>query len=96
MPMPQAAGSHDITACHFRTDRVLLHVNLEQNHRNLVNSRLAYVGISRARHDVRIYTSNLTQLGQRLGQDVSKSAAFTQHNIKPEMPAPSCPVLLLV
>ena len=60
------------------TDRVLLHVNLDQNHPNLVNSRLAYVGISRARHDVQIYTSNLPQLGQRLGQEVSKSAAYTE------------------
>ena len=59
------------------TDRVLLHVNLEQS-RNLVNARLAYVGISRARHDVQVYTSNLTHLGQRLAQEVSKSAAFTQ------------------
>lgn len=62
------------------TDRVLLHVNLDQNHRNLVNSRLAYVGISRARHDVQIYTSNVAQLGQRLGQEVSKSAAHEQQH----------------
>lgn len=61
------------------TDRVLLHINLDQGHKNLVNARLAYVGLSRARHDVQIYTSNLPQLGQRLGQEVSKTTALNKN-----------------
>jgi ATP-dependent exoDNAse (exonuclease V) alpha subunit len=58
------------------TDRVLLHVNLDQGHRSLVNSRLAYVGISRAQHDVQFYTNDASQLAQRLGLEVSKTAVF--------------------
>jgi hypothetical protein len=60
------------------TGGVLLHFNVEQSHRNLVNSRLGYVGLSRARHEAQVYTSNLPQFGQRLGQEVSKSAALTR------------------
>lgn len=62
------------------TDRVPLRVDLEQSHRNPINSRLACVEISRARHDVQIYTSNLPQLSQWLGRGVSKSAVLSQNS----------------
>jgi hypothetical protein len=44
--------------------------------RSLINERLAYVAISRASHDARIYTNNAETLGQRLATDVSKSSAL--------------------
>lgn len=41
----------------------------------LINTRLAYVAISRASDDVRIYTNAAGDLGARLATDVSKTAA---------------------
>ena len=38
-------------------DRVLVHVDTEQAHDQLVNSRLAYVSVSRGRFDAQIYTN---------------------------------------
>jgi hypothetical protein len=42
----------------------------------LINTRLAYVAVSRASDDVRIYTNNAETLGQRLAADISKTAAM--------------------
>jgi len=39
-------------------DRVLVHVDTEQAHDQLVNSRLAYVSVSRGRYDAQIYTND--------------------------------------
>ena len=44
--------------------------------RSLVNTRLAYVAVSRASQDARIYTNDADSLGQRLSVDVSKTAAI--------------------
>ncbi len=44
--------------------------------RSLINNRLAYVAISRASEDARIYTNNAESLGQRLATDVTKTAAL--------------------
>jgi hypothetical protein len=41
----------------------------------LINTRLAYVAVSRASDDVHIYTNNAETLGQRLAADISKTAA---------------------
>jgi conjugative relaxase-like TrwC/TraI family protein len=57
-------------------DRVLIHVNTEQAHENLINSRLAYVSVSRARFDAQIYTNDAGQLGHQLNRDVSKQSAM--------------------
>ena len=43
--------------------------------RSLVNSRLAYVAISRASEDARIYTNDAATIGQRLATEVTKTAA---------------------
>ncbi|HZV06188.1 MAG TPA: AAA family ATPase [Gemmataceae bacterium] len=56
-------------------DRVLLHVESEQVGEQLVNSRLAYVAVSRARYDAQIYTNDAGNLGRALGRDVSHAAA---------------------
>jgi hypothetical protein len=62
-------------------DRVLVHVDTEQAHDQLVNSRLAYVSVSRGRGEScpvsRIpcpgaYTNDAQKLGEELSRDVSK------------------------
>jgi hypothetical protein len=45
-------------------------------HPDLLNSRFAYVSISRASLDAKIYTSDTAELGQRLSGEVSKSSAI--------------------
>jgi conjugative relaxase-like TrwC/TraI family protein len=54
--------------------RVLANIDTESN-RMLINTRLAYVAVSRASEDVRIYTNDAETLGQRLATDISKTAA---------------------
>jgi hypothetical protein len=54
--------------------RVLANIDTESS-RMLINTRLAYVAVSRASEDVRIYTNDAETLGQRLAADISKTAA---------------------
>jgi len=54
--------------------RVLANIDTESS-RMLINTRLAYVAVSRASDDVRIYTNDAETLGQRLAADISKTAA---------------------
>ncbi|HWX55522.1 MAG TPA: MobF family relaxase [Verrucomicrobiae bacterium] len=56
-------------------DRVLIHVDTEEGSQ-LVNSRMAYVAISRGRHDAQIYTDNKAELADQLGRDHSHSTAI--------------------
>jgi len=69
-------------------DRVLIHVDTELGAKDLLNSRMAYVSVSRGRDDARIYTNNAQTLGQELSRDVSHSPALQQepgaHKIEPE------------
>ena len=55
--------------------RVLANIDTDSS-RKLINDRLAYVAISRATDDARIYTNNAETLGERLAIDISKSAAL--------------------
>jgi len=57
-------------------DRVLIHVDTELAAKDLLNSRMAYVSVSRGRYDAQIYTSNAAILGQKLGRDVSHPPAI--------------------
>jgi hypothetical protein len=57
-------------------DRVLVHVDTEEAHRQLINSRLAYVAVSRARYDAQMYTNDAGNLGSALGRHVSHTAAL--------------------
>jgi conjugative relaxase-like TrwC/TraI family protein len=57
------------------TGRVIANIDTESS-RSLINNRLAYVAISRASEDARIYTNNAATLGQRLATDVTKTAAL--------------------
>jgi conjugative relaxase-like TrwC/TraI family protein len=54
--------------------------------RSLINTRLAYVAISRAEHDARIYTNDAEGLGAKLATDISKTSAvdFTKTRERPQ------------
>lgn len=57
-------------------DRVLLHVDTEQAHEKLLNTRLAYVAISRGRYDAQVYTNSAAGLTEGLSREVSKRSAL--------------------
>lgn len=57
-------------------DRVLIHIDTEQAGEKLINRRLAYVAVSRARHDAQIYTNDKTILPERLSRDLSRRPAM--------------------
>lgn len=69
-------------------DRVLIHADTELGAKHLLNSRMAYVAVSRGRYDAQIYTNNAQTLGQELSRDVSHSHAIQQepvaHKIEPQ------------
>ncbi len=69
-------------------DRVLIHVDTELGAKDLLNSRMAYVSVSRGRYDAQIYTNNASTLGQALSRDVSHSPAIqpepVAHKIEPQ------------
>ena len=69
-------------------DRVLIHVDTELGAKDLLNSRMAYVSVSRGRYDAQVYTNNAQALGQQLSRDVSHSPAIQQepgaHKIEPQ------------
>jgi ATP-dependent exoDNAse (exonuclease V) alpha subunit len=67
-------------------DRVLVHVDVERAGAQLVNQRLAYVALSRARSDMQLYTNDKAQLAPALGRDVSHSAAL-ERSVAPAAPA---------
>ncbi len=76
------------------TDRVL--VNLDTTvHPELINSRFAYVSVSRASQDARVYTNDAGTLGERLSTDVTKTAAVdvqkapVEHTAKQHTQEPS-------
>ena len=57
-------------------DRVL--VNIDSNvHPELIDSRFAYVSISRAAHDAQIYTDSAASLARNLSHAVTKSSALS-------------------
>jgi ATP-dependent exoDNAse (exonuclease V) alpha subunit len=63
-------------------DRVLVHVDSEHIHKGLINERMAYVSISRARHDAQIFTNDAETLGRELGKDVPHSMALQPECLK--------------
>lgn len=57
------------------SERVL--VNMDTNvHPELINTRFAYVSVSRASHGAQIFTNNLAQLAPQLSTDISKTSAL--------------------
>ena len=57
-------------------DRVLVHVDTEAAAESLINTRLAYVSVSRARDDAQIYTNDEERLSEALSREVSKASAL--------------------
>ncbi|MGO9088280.1 MAG: conjugal transfer protein, partial [Candidatus Sulfotelmatobacter sp.] len=60
-------------------ERVLIHVNTELAAKDLLNSRMAYVSVSRGQWDAQIFTNNREKLPQALGHGISNQSA-----LKPE------------
>jgi hypothetical protein len=56
-------------------DRVLIHVDTQKG-KQLVNSRMAYVAVSRGRYDAQIYTNDKSEVAHHLDRDVSHRTAI--------------------
>ena len=59
-------------------DRVLIHVDTELGAKDLLNSRMAYVAVSRGVYDAQIFTNDAATLAQALSRDVSHALAIQQ------------------
>ena len=68
-----AVTSH--SAQGLTADRVLVHVD-HAAHPDLVNSRFAYVSVSRASFEAKIFTDDAARLPARLSTEIDKSAAL--------------------
>ena len=67
-----AVTSH--SAQGLTADRVL--VNIDSNiHPDLINTRLAYVSISRGQNDAHVFTNDAARLSENLSRDVTKTSA---------------------
>ncbi|HTT18924.1 MAG TPA: MobF family relaxase [Candidatus Sulfotelmatobacter sp.] len=55
--------------------RVLIHVDSELLAKDLLNSRMAYVSVSRGAHDAQLFTNDREKLSTVLGHDISKQTA---------------------
>ena len=55
--------------------RVLIHVDTDLLAKDLLNSRMAYVSVSRGAHDVQLFTNDREKLPTVLGHDISKQTA---------------------
>jgi conjugative relaxase-like TrwC/TraI family protein len=64
-------------------ERVLIHVDTELAAKDLLNSRMAYVAVSRGAEDAQLYTNDRAKLPEALGHDVSHESAHMPA-IKPE------------
>ncbi|MBB5061072.1 conjugative relaxase-like TrwC/TraI family protein [Granulicella aggregans] len=62
-------------------DRMIANIDTDSS-RSLINDRLAYVALSRAAYDARIYTNDAGTLGQRLATEVSKTAALDLSDVR--------------
>ena len=74
-------------------ERVLINVDTELAAKDLLNSRMAYVSISRGQWDAQIFTNDREKLPQALGHDVSHQSAYKPEQSIPKIPAKSVPAL---
>src|SRR5260370_36346770 len=56
-------------------DRVLIQVDTELVAKDLLNSRMAYVSVSRGAHDAQLFTNDRGKLPVALGHEVSHESA---------------------
>jgi ATP-dependent exoDNAse (exonuclease V) alpha subunit len=66
-------------------DRVLVNMDMDV-HKNLINTRFAYVSISRAKIDAQIFTNDASRLAERLSTDISKESAIDARQFNREQP----------
>ncbi len=71
------------------TDRVLVNMDTTA-HPELINTRFAYVSVSRASQDAQIYTNDVGTLAERLSTDISKASAveFSRPNAEAQTQQP--------
>jgi ATP-dependent exoDNAse (exonuclease V) alpha subunit len=62
-------------------DRVLVHVDTELAAKDLLNTRMAYVAVSRGQWDAQIFTNDSEKLPQALGHDVSRQSAYRPEQV---------------
>ncbi len=72
-------------------ERVLIHVDTELAAKDLLNSRMAYVAVSRGAEDAQLYTNDRAKLPEALGHDVSQESAHVptmkpEQSVKPPQP----------
>jgi ATP-dependent exoDNAse (exonuclease V) alpha subunit len=70
-------------------ERVLINMDTS-THADLINTRFAYVSVSRASHDVQIYTNDAAALGERLSSDVTKTSAVDCGHVSRAAAKASC------
>ena len=58
-------------------DRVLIHVDTELGAKDLLNSRMAYVAVSRGQWAAQLFTNDREKLPAALGHEVSQQSAHT-------------------
>ena len=58
------------------SERVLIHADTEHTHPDLLNSRMAYVAVSRARREAKIFTNSREEMIEALCHEVSQQSAF--------------------
>ena len=78
-PSSPAAPGYAVTSHSSQgatADRVLVHVDTEHAREEIINSRLAYVAVSRGRYDAQIYTNDAGKLGEELSREFSKQSAL--------------------
>ena len=63
-------------------ERVLIHVDTDKGEQ-LVNSRMAYVSVSRGQYDAEIYTNDKSELARDLSRDVSQRTAVPGQEPEP-------------
>ena len=69
-------------------DRVLIHVDTELGAKDLLNSRMAYVAVSRGAHDAQIFTNNAAALGQARSPARDRSGIWFGHLIRTQADIP--------
>jgi hypothetical protein len=69
-------------------NRVLIHVDTELAARDLLNSRMAYVSVSRGALDPQLFTNDREKLPTALGHDISKQSAEVPQINAPQHPRP--------
>jgi ATP-dependent exoDNAse (exonuclease V) alpha subunit len=71
--------SYAMTSCSAQSatvERVILHVDAGMSPEELVNSRLAYVGLSRGVNSMEVYTDKVDALVRNVSREASKSQAL--------------------